>query len=188
MFIREGQVGSFQLPPYSDVAAILSSQAVPAFRCGLGSQHWSCAASSRSVVSSSSNTAKENLGLLVSCSASPGASCAMMKGLNEWSCQLLRGPLLLHTVSVLVSQQLWTCEAIAGLLGQFGLFTSLPPSSAPQVWLMQCWLLCLQFMGCTPHSTQSCSTPSSAHPDTYLLVRKKMTRWGSLCAFFSKVV
>lgn len=99
----------------------------------------------------------------------PDKSCGMTSGLNVqragrqllWSFTLRHGRLC-----YCISAAPGACDATCRLLGQFSLFTS-PPSSAPQVWPMQCWLLCLQFMACTPHSTRSCSTPSLVHPDTY---------------------
>lgn len=81
--------------------------------------------------------------------------------------QLYLDCVLLHTVSVMVSQQLWSKHKHSWDSLQLSL------SSPLQVWPTQCWLLCLQFMVCTPHSTQSCSTRSLAHPGTYLSVRNK---------------
>lgn len=49
VFFREGQVSSSELHAHSLMAAVVSSQEVPLFRCGLRSQHGSCAASTRSV-------------------------------------------------------------------------------------------------------------------------------------------
>lgn len=49
VFNRKSQGSGFDLPADSNMAAVLSGQAVPVIRCGLRTQHRSCAAPSRSV-------------------------------------------------------------------------------------------------------------------------------------------
>ncbi|MEQ2218323.1 hypothetical protein XENOCAPTIV_001593, partial [Xenoophorus captivus] len=48
VFVCEGQSCCFEFSAHSDMATILSSEAVPFFRCDLRSQYRSCAAPSRS--------------------------------------------------------------------------------------------------------------------------------------------
>lgn len=57
------------------------------------------------------------------------------------------------------------------LLGFGVCFVEIVFFPAPQVLPMPCWLLCLQFMVCTPRFTPFCSIPFLAHPDTYQWVR-----------------
>lgn len=139
------------------MAAILPREAVLVFRCGLWSQHGSCAAPSRSV---SENAPSSLQSTHIVETVVLFSLWSQLSHLDLIKLQLDLSYLTLCLFGCLGLWKLCCCApgAVAVLLL---LLFSL------QVWPMPCWLLFLQFMACTRPSTQSCSIPSLVHPDIY---------------------